>query len=54
MMKKAVNSRKFDISSGAANKLDSEEERIDVSEFLTTEVLMMQHVAILLTSFREI
>ena len=50
-MKKAVDSRKFDVSSGAANKLDPEEGRIDVSEFLTTEVLVMQHVAILLTSF---
>ena len=48
-MKKAVNSRKLDVSSGAVNTV--EPERIDVSEFLTTEVLAMQHEAILLSSF---
>ena len=39
MMKKAVNSRKFDVSCGAVNKFEPEPERIDVSEFLTTEVI---------------
>ena len=53
MMKKAVNSRKFDVSCSAVNKLEPEPERIDVSEFLTTEVLSMQHITMLLVLLRS-